>query len=120
MFLCAKRNAIQIDEAQRGFSLLWSAFTVVKDSDRIAVIYLPGRRIKERTGPWYRVGWAIIFGLENTRSEGAVAHEPDQRSILGTRNGDTGCYSDKPTKSQFFLAVEVAFSAVGIVVKGHV
>ena len=120
MFLCDKRHFTQIDEAQRIFSLLWSAFTVVKDSDRIAVMPLPGRWIKERAGLWYRDGWAIIFGLENTRSEGAVAHEPDQGSILGTRNGDTGWTGDKPTKTLFFLASEVPFSSVGIIVKGHV
>jgi hypothetical protein len=74
IFLCAKRNAIQIDEAQRVFILLWNAFAVVKDSDRIAVMPLPGRRIKERAGLWYQDGRSIIFGLENTHSEGGIAH----------------------------------------------
>jgi len=119
IFLCAKRNAIQIDEAQGVFILLWNAFAVVKDSDRIAVMPLPGRRIKERAGPWYQDGGPIIFGLKNTYSEGGVTHEPDQGSILGTRNGDTSRAGDKPTKSLFFLASEVPFSSVGIVVEGH-
>jgi hypothetical protein len=67
-----KRNAIEIDEAQG--ILLWNAFTEFENTDRIAVMPLPCRWIKERAGPWYQDGWTIIFGLENTHSEGGIAH----------------------------------------------
>jgi hypothetical protein len=74
IFLCAKRHSVQIDKAQRVFSLLWNAFAELKDSNRTAKTPLKSRRIKVRIGLWHQDGWAIIFGLRNTHSKVAVSH----------------------------------------------
>ena len=107
MVLFGKRNSIEIDETQRIFSLLWNAFTELKDSDRTAETPLKCGRIKDRIGLWYQAGRAIIISLGNTHSEGAVAHEPDQGSVLGTWNCDRGYFTDAPIKGLSFLISEL-------------
>ena len=67
----AKRNAIQMDKVQRVF---WNAFAELKNSDRTAITPLKCRWIKDGVCLWYQAIRAIIIGLRNTHSEGAVAH----------------------------------------------
>jgi len=114
MVLFGKRNSVEIDEAQRVFSLLWDAFTELKNSDRTAETPLKCGRIKDGIGLWYRTWRPIVIGLRNTHSEVAVSHEPDQGSILGTWNTDRGWGIDAPIKGLSFLVSELKCGMIDV------
>jgi hypothetical protein len=114
MVLFGKRNSIEIDEAQRIFSLLWEAFTELKDSDRTAETPLKCGRIKDGIGLWYQAIRSIVIGLRNTHSEVAVSHEPDQGSVLGTWDTDRGCTCNAPIKGLSFLVSELKCGMIDV------